>query len=406
MTSGEATTGARPAVLVAALVLTGLTMRTTVTSIGAVLDDLQHGLGMSGGVAGLVTTLPVLCFAGLGAVTPRLARALGEHRLLTLALVVAVLGTALRPVVGSAAPFVLLSVLALVGGAMSNVLLPSLVKRHFPDRIGTMTAVYTTALAVGATGAAGLTVPIGDLGDGWRLGLGSWAVLTALAVLPWLPTLAHDTRPHDLPGAGAVFRPSTLVRSRTAWALTLFFGSQSMQAYISFGWFARFFRDHGVGAGTAGLLLAFFSAVGIPISAVAPRVPQRRRRPVILALCACNLVAYLGLAVAPVGGSWVWMLLAGVGGGTFPMALTLIGLRARTVEATRALSAFVQAIGYVLAGSGPLLFGALFGATGSWALPLLVLFVATAVTIVTAFPITAERYVDDEVAVPVPVSPS
>ena len=32
---------------------------------------------------------------------------------------------------------------------MANVLLPSLVKLHFPDRIGLVTAIYTTALSSG-----------------------------------------------------------------------------------------------------------------------------------------------------------------------------------------------------------------------------------------------------------------
>ena len=152
--------------LVAALVLTGLSMRTAVTSVGAVLDDLQAGLHMSSGVSGVVTTLPVICFALIGAATPRLAHRFGAHLLLVLSLVAMTAGLLARAAVGSIWAFVLLSVLALSGGAIANVLMPTLVKRHFPDRIGRMTAVYTTALAVGTTAAAGLTVPFGSLGGG------------------------------------------------------------------------------------------------------------------------------------------------------------------------------------------------------------------------------------------------
>ncbi len=385
--------------LVTALLLTGLSMRTAVTSVGAELDALQHDLHASGSVAGVITTLPVICFAGMGALTPRLSRSVGPHRLLTVALILTTVGLALRPVGSSSLGFALLSVLALSGGAVSNILMPSLVKRHFPDRIGAMTAVYTTALAVGATAGAGLAVPIGDAGGGWRFGLGSWAVLTALAVLPWLATLGDD-RNHDTESGrlGPGVAMSALLRSRTAWAVTAFFAAQSMQAYIAFGWFARFLDDHGIAHGTAGAMVAVLSAVGIPVSLVAPRVPQHRQRAVISAFCGCNLLAYTGLAVAPVGGAWVWMVLAGIGGGTFPIALTLIGMRARTSDTTAALSAFAQAIGYIVAGAGPLLFGALFGATGSWALPLTVLFVALAVTLASAWPATADRYVDDELA--------
>lgn len=385
--------------LVAALALTGLSMRTAVTSVGAALDDLQDGLHASGGVAGVITTLPVICFAGLGALTPRFSRRYGSHRLLVVSLGLSAAGLALRPIGSSAVWFAALSIVALSGGAVSNVLLPSLVKAHFPDRIGQMTAVYSTALAVGTTAAAGLTVPIGDTVGGWRFGLGSWAIFCLLAAVPWLPTLRGDHARVGTAGAtGVTVSMAALIHSRTAWALTTFFAMQSMQAYIAFGWFARFLDDHGVSHGRAGAMVAVLSAVGIPVSLVAPRVPMRWHRLVVGAFGVCNLIAYIGMATAPVSGAWVWMVLAGIGGGMFPVLLTLIGLRARTAATTAALSGFVQAIGYIVAGCGPLLFGALFGATGSWALPLTVLFVALAITMVAAWPSTADRFVDDELA--------
>jgi MFS transporter, CP family, cyanate transporter len=383
--------------LVAALALTGLSMRTAVTSVGAVLDDIQDDLHVSGGVAGFITTLPVICFAGLGALTPRLGRRVGGHRLLAITLVISTVGLALRPIGSSVVWFAIGSLLALSAGAVSNVLMPSLVKEHFPDRIGAMTALYTTALAVGTTAAAGLTVPIGDAtGGGWRAGLGSWAVWTLLAVVPWLPTTRRDASAPPDPAAAVPL--ARLFRSRTAWALTVFFAMQSWQAYISFGWFARFLDDHGISSGTAGAMLAVLAGTAIPVSLVAPRVAPERLRLVIGALGLCYLVAYVGMAAAPVGGAWVWMALVGVGSGMFPVALTLIGLRSRTAATTAALSAFVQAIGYVVAGCGPVLFGALFGATGSWTLPMAVLFLALGVTLVAAWPSTADRYVDDELA--------
>src|SRR3954447_6113561 len=379
-----------------ALGLTGLSMRTAVTSVGAVLDDLQNGLHAPGAVAGLITTLPVICFAGIGSLTPRLSRSLGSHRLLVFALLASALGLAARSFSDNAVLFSLLSILALSGGAVSNVLLPSLVKAHFPDRIGAMTALYTTALAVGTTAAAGLTVPIGDAVGGWRFGLGSWAVLCVLAAVPWLPTLRGDHG--EIGTTGEVVALRALRKSRTAWALTVFFAFQSMQAYIAFGWFARFLDDHGVSRGTAGAMVAVLSAVGIPVSLVAPRVPARRQRALIAAFAGCSAVAYIGLAVAPVGGAWAWMVLAGIGGGMFPVALLLIALHTRAAATTATLSAFVQVIGYVVAGFGPLLFGALFGATDSWGLPLTVLFAALTITCIAAWPSTADRYVDDELA--------
>jgi CP family cyanate transporter-like MFS transporter len=387
------------ALLITALAVTGLSMRTAVTSVGAALDDVEAGLHTGSGVAGVITTIPVICFAGIGAVAPRLSHRFGPHRMIVVALLAMTAGLVLRALVGSLVAFLLLSVLALTGGAISNVLLPSLVKAHFPDQIGRMTAVYTTALAIGTTAAAGLTIPIGSLGSGahhgWRLGLGSWAVLSAVAVLPWLPTLANDApEPGRIRGPGA----GRLVRSRTAWALTILFAFQSFQAYIAFGWFAKFMHAHGVSSSTAGWMVALLSAVTIPASMVVPIVPPRRHRATLIVLCGCYLLGYLGLAVAPVGGAWAWMVFTGIGSAQFPLALAMIGLRARTADTTAALSAFVQSIGYLVAGSGPLLFGVLHGATGGWGAPLALLFVALAIALVAGWRSARPCYVDDEIA--------
>ena len=358
----------------------------------------RTSLHTSGAVEGLITALPVVCFAVLGALTPRMSQRVGSERLLVVALILAAAGTALRSFADSAWVFAALSIVALSGGAVSNVLLPSLVKSYFPERIGGATAVYTTALAVGSALAIGLTVPIGDLGDlgdGWRLGLGSWAALTAIAAVPWLMVLMRD-RPE-----GTTQQRVSLARlasSRTAWSLTAFFGFQSMQAYIAFGWFAKFLHAQGIAPHTAGWMVAVYSAVSIPVSMIVPTFASTRPRAMLTLLCACSLVGYAGMATAPNGGAWVWMVLVGIGAGTFPFALVMIGLRSRHAESTAALSSFVQSIGYVISGLGPLLFGVLYGWTRQWALPLALLFAALALTYLAGWAATRERFVDDELS--------
>ena len=368
--------------LVLALALTGLTMRTAVTSVGAALDDIVTALHANSAWAGLLTTLPVICFAGLGAATPRLGARLGRHWLLVAALLISAVGTVARALVDSMWLFLVFSVLALTGGAVANVVMPSLVKQHFPDRIGAMTAVYTTALAIGTTAAAGLTVPLSDLAGSWRFGLGAWALFAAVAVVPWLPTLAHEVRPVAAAHTSVVGK---LARNRTAWALMGFFGTQSMSAYIGFGWMARFMHVHGVSEATAGWMVALLSAIGIPISMLVPVVPPARHRQLVLVLAGCFAVAYAGLGVAPVAGAWLWMVMYGIGSGMFPLALTMIGMRSTDPATVAALSSFVQSLGYVIAGLGPLLFGVLYGATGSWVLPLGLLWLALAIAVLTGW---------------------
>lgn len=384
--------------LVAAIVLTALNLRTAVTSVGPLLGEISAGLQLSGVTAGLLTTMPVACFAVVGWFAPALSHRFGEHRVVAGALVLMTVGLASRAVVDSAVLFLLLSVLALTGGALGNVLLPSLVKRHFPDRIGLMTAAYTTALAVGTTVAAAATVPLAQaVGDGsWRFGLGAWAALSAVAVLPWLPHLRDRgaAGPADVQRSGG-----RMLRSRTAWALALFFGAQSMQAYVAFGWFALFFQEEGgFTAARSGLLVAFLAGLSIPVSLAVPSLAARMtsQRPLVVFHVGCYLVAYTGMLLAPRSGAWVWALLVGVGAGAFPLALTMIGLRTRTADATASLSAFSQSVGYVLAGTGPLLVGVLHGRSGDWSAPFALLFAGLLVVLVAGWYAAQPRFVEDE----------
>ncbi|HEX3648896.1 MAG TPA: MFS transporter, partial [Pseudonocardiaceae bacterium] len=311
--------------LVGALLLAGLSMRTAVTSVGAVLGDIETGLHSNSGVAGLITTLPAICFAVLGALTPRMAARAGQHRLLVIALGAMTVGLVARALVGSVWLFLLLSVLSLAGGAVANVVMPALVKSHFPNRIGRMTAVYTTALAVGTTAGAGVTVPIGDLVGGsnsWRVGIGSWALLSVVAMLAWVPTAKHDPAVRTGPRR---LSPRTLMRSPIAWRVTMFFAFQSVQAYVAFGWFERFLTAHGITDITAGWMVALLSAMGIPVSMIAPNVPMRYHRVVVLVLGGSYAAAYAGLGLAPAGGAWLWMVRAGIGSGMFPFSLVLMG---------------------------------------------------------------------------------
>ncbi len=388
--------------LVAAVVLTALNLRTAVTSVGPLLSEVQDGIGLSSALAGVLTTLPVVCFAVVGWYAPAIACRLGEHRAVTGALALMTAGLLGRALVSTPGPFLALSAVALLGGAVGNVLLPSLVKRHFPDRIGPMTAVYTTALAIGLTGAAAGAVPLAAAAGegGWRFGLGAWALLSALAVVPWLWHLSERGGaggPHgDRSGA-------RMLRSPTAWALAVFFGAQSLHAYVSFGWFALFFQEQGpFSASHAGFLLAVVTGLAIPVSAAVPALAARRpsQWPLVVLLAGCYVGAYTGMLTATgFAGGVLWAALVGIGSGSFPLALTMIALRTRTADATASLSAFAQSVGYVLAGGGPLLVGVLHGRSGGWTGSFVLLFATLAALVVAGWFAARPRYVEDEVCV-------
>ncbi|MGW3784774.1 MFS transporter [Micromonospora chokoriensis] len=389
------------ALVLVGMLLVALNLRAVVTSLGALLDEVRDGLGLSGATAGLVTTLPTIAFAGLGALTPWLVRRVAPARVLVVAMFALAVGQVLRVVTDSIWIFVLTSALALSGIAVANILLPMLVKQHFPHRTGLVTGAYTMALTVGTTVAAATAVPIAHAFGSWRAGLGVWAAMAAVAVLPWVPlalrtrTGARRATPTAVVATPARIRPA---RTRLGWAMAVYFGAQSLSGYAIMGWLAQLFRDAGYQPESAGLLLAGVTALGVPIALLMPTLAGRlgSLRPLVLGLTTASALAYLGLALAPHGAALLWVALLAIGQGAFPMILTAIGLRARTAEGTVALSAFAQSTGYVIAALGPLLVGILYEATGGWTAPIGFLLGALAVQTTAGMAIARPRYVEDE----------
>ncbi|MFJ5266429.1 CynX/NimT family MFS transporter [Streptomyces sp. NPDC088387] len=369
--------------VVLGIVLSAVNLRPAITSLGALLEEVRDGLGMSGSVAGLLTSVPPLCFAVFGVMAPRLARRFGPGAVVCAGMAAITAGLLIRPYAGGTAGFLAASALALMGIAVSNVLMPVIVKRWFPDRVGSMTGLYSMALALGTASAAAITVPVTDaLGGGWQPGLAVWAALAAAAVLPWIafvrqsgafasstPAQAAGDAPHARDEHRGGLR---ITRSRTAWALAVFFGLQATAAYITMGWMAQIFRDAGVSAGTAGLLLAVTMVMGVPLAFVIPRLATRlpHQGPIVLVLGVCGLAGYAGLYFAPAGGAWAWAVLLGISNCAFPLALTMVGMRARTGAGVAQLSAFAQSTGYLISIPGPLLVGVLYQHSGGWGLPI------------------------------------
>ncbi|MCK8432657.1 CynX/NimT family MFS transporter [Streptomyces sp. D2-8] len=417
--------------LVLGIVLSALNLRPAITSLGALLEEVRDGLGMSGSVAGLLTSVPPLCFAVFGVMAPRLARRLGAGAVVCAGMAAIATGLIVRPYAGGTAGFLAGSALALMGIAVSNVLMPVIVKHWFPDRVGSMTGLYSMALALGTALAAAVTVPLTDtLGGSWQTGLALWAGLAVAAVLPWLPFVRGRATP---PGAGeeaaeaetggetpardrqAATRTQApastghtrvetprlrMARSRTAWALAVFFGLQATAAYITMGWMAQIFRDAGVPAGTAGLLLAVTMVMGVPLAFVIPRLATRlpHQGPIVLALGVCGLAGYAGLYLAPAAGAWAWAVLLGVANCAFPLALTMVGMRARTGPGVARLSAFAQSTGYLISIPGPLLVGVLYQHSGGWGLPIALMSALMIPQMAVGFLAGRDRTVEDEAA--------
>jgi CP family cyanate transporter-like MFS transporter len=380
------------AVLIAAVVLTALNLRPAVTSVGPVLGDMQRALGASAVWAGVLTTLPGLCFAGAGLAAATLSRRFGLGRSISLALVTLIVGLLVRVLDG---PYVVIggTLVATAGIAVINVLIPVVIKQSFPAQLGLMTGVYTAALQGGGALGSAVTPPLENIYGGWRPALGAWAVLALVALVFWLLAARRVDSPAGDP-AGSGQRRS-LLGNRLAWIVTLFFGTQSMLAYIMMGWLPEVFIDHGVSKSTAGLLVGLLSVIAVPISLVLAPMAARSTHQSgwIAALGLTGFAGVVGLLVAPDLSPLLWSVLVGIGMSVFSLALTVIALRSRTPEDTVALSAMVQGLGYLLAGIGPFLFGTLHDVTGGWTVPWIMVLVVYVVQMAMGVLAGRNRYV-------------
>jgi CP family cyanate transporter-like MFS transporter len=226
-----------------------------------------------------------------------------------------------------------------------------------------------------------------------------WAGTAVVALIPWLLLVRGNARRGGASSVSGTRLPlSVLARTRVAWALALYFGCQSMVAYVVFGWLSEILTDTGMTDTAAAAMVGVAIAVGIPLAAVVPPLLGRMSRPAILvvALASCYAAAFLGLILIPGQAVLPICILIGIGTGAFPLALTLVALRSRTSMATTSLSAFTQCCGYLIASIGPFGFGVLYDLTGGWTVPLLAL---CAVVVTQAFAgcfAVRPRYVEDE----------
>lgn len=381
------------ALLAVAVVLAALNLRPSITSVGAVLDEMRLTLGAPAAWASALTTLPGLCFAVAGLAAPALARRIGLNAAIGTALAVLTAGLVLRVVNG---PLVVLggTLVASAGIALANVLIPVVVKESFAARIGLMTGIYTAALQTGGALGSSVTPPVGDALGGWRFGLGGWALLAAVALVVWLvATRTISGRPKL--SSGSATRGRSLLRSPLAWIVTLFFGTQACFAYIMMGWLPQVLMDAGVTRTSAGFMMGLVSLVGLPVSLLVPPLAARRGGQSwwIVSLGAFGVIGIVGLMLSPSSAPLLWSVLAGVGMSVFSLAITTIALRARTSEDTATLSGMAQGLGYLLAAAGPFAFGVLRDATGGWTASFVLLLVVVIGQMVFGWLAGRPRYV-------------
>jgi CP family cyanate transporter-like MFS transporter len=229
-----------------------------------------------------------------------------------------------------------------------------------------------------------------------RITLALWAGPALAGALIWVPQLRYRTLPEAVrrrgpgrpDGAGRPAGALALRRSALAWQVTLFMGLQSLSYYATLSWFPTMFRDRGVSAAHAGVLLALMNlgnavtALALPM--LAQRAPDQRR------LAAGSMVAtaagLAGAVYGPAGLAAWFMVLLGLGqGASLGLGIFYTMARAPDPVSAASLSAFAQGIGYLIASAGPLTIGLLHEATGGWTVPGLVLLAVAGLQLLTGW---------------------
>ena len=379
---GERRARIRRAFVLVAILLLAANLRPAITSVAPLIERIRDDAGVSNGVAGLLTALPLLAFAALSPVAPRLSRRFGAERALIGSMLALCGGIVLRSLGTGLAPLFVGTAVLGAAIAIGNVLLPGLVKREFPGRAGAVTGAYTVALGTSAAVAAGASVPLTRLlGPGWQGPLALWAAPALLAAVAWVSVPRRGARRPDISDPPHASHVANLWRSPLAWQVTAFMGLQSLGYYATLTWLPEILREGGTDAATAGWLLALSQAVAIASMFVAPVAAGRRpsQQGVVAASVALSGAGILGLLVFGGAAGALWVTLLGLGqGACFSLALTLFALRAADPGQATALSGMAQSFGYLLAALGPPLFGVLRDATGGWTLPLALLLGITA----------------------------
>ncbi|WP_051315555.1 CynX/NimT family MFS transporter [Arenibacter certesii] len=362
--------------LIVGILFIAINLRPALASVGPLVNHIRVSTGLSNSMLGLLTTLPLIAFGIFSSLTPLFTRRFGIARTLFGALLLMAIGIGIRSLQGIF-PLYLGTLLFGIAIAFGNVLLPSLTKRNFSSNSGFITSLYSSVMAIGASLAAGISVPLADNTNlGWRGSLAVWAILAFIGFLVWIPQLSRISISDQKRNYKAAMK--ALGKAPKAWKIAFFMGLQSLTFYVILAWLPAIIQSRGYDADYAGWMLSLSQATGILGSIIIPLWAGKTtdQRSIVIILMLVESIGVLGLLLPSLGYIALWVSLIGfVLGGTFGLALLFIVLRSKDSDTATELSGMAQSIGYMVAATGPFIFGSLFDFTGGWTYSLILLFV-------------------------------
>lgn len=367
--------------MIIGIIFIAANLRAPLTSVGPLVSLIRDNVNISNTLAGLITTVPLIAFALLSPFVPRLGQKYGVERIILISLIILSTGIAVRSLSGA---LTLYAGTAILGFAitMCNVLLPSLIKREFPQQMGIMTGVYSVSMNLCGAIASGVSVPLAvGAGLNWQGALGIWGILSVVSILFWIPQLKNHAQPAVVARFAANHRQVKIWRSPLAWQVTLFMGIQSAIFYVLVAWLPEILKDQGISSSQSGWFLSVMIMASLPFAFIVPVMAGRmsNQRMLVVITAALLLTGTLGLLYSSMHLLLFWVIILGIGGGfAFGLSMMFFGLRTQNAQQAAELSGMAQSIGYLLAAIGPALIGYLHDASHSWSAPLLIMAGASA----------------------------
>ena len=342
-------------------------LRAPIVVVGPVTPEIISSLHLSLFSIGMITTIPLLCFAFGSALMPKLANKTGLELALVISVIISGIGIFIR---SSGSPFLLFtgSIIMGIGITIANVLIPPFIKKYFPDRIGLSTAFYLAFINISSALAVGYSTQLGLIGNmGWRSSLGIWVVLSVITVPVWL--FIHWRRKPSTDANKTIKSTGNIWKSGLAWQISIFMGMQSVLYYVFAAWLPTILQDWGMEASKAGWILFYVQLSQVPalfVGSLLATKPAFQNRIVvvgsIMMLTGILLIMFWKTTFIVLAG-----ILSGVSVGLiFSLATVFFGIRTDSVEVSVKLSGMAQGIGYFIAGCFPPLFGFVYESFGSW----------------------------------------
>ncbi|MBA4509115.1 MFS transporter [Clostridium sporogenes] len=387
--------------LIIGIIFIAANLRAPLISVGPLVKFIRDSLHISNTLAGMITTLPLFAFALFSPVAPILGRKFGIELVLLLSVIFLTVGIILRSLSGVAGLFIGTAIIGLAI-SVANVLIPSLIKRDFPEKIGVMTGVYSISMNTFGAIASGISVPIATrLGLKWSGALGIWGILSFISTILWLPQVKRNDEGVS-EGHKTVSSNVNLWKSSLAWQVSLFMGLQSLVFYSMVAWMPEILMQKGMSSNRAGWMLSLMQLALIPFTFIVSVLAGRRsnQRSLVISGCLFILIGILGLLYGSSQFVFLWIIILGIGGGfAFSLSMMFFSLRTENSNEAAQLSGMAQSLGYLLALFGPILFGFFHDATNSWKVPLQALIGITVLLFIFGLGASRNRYVGSSLKV-------